>query len=100
MPVVNDKGEQVFSHLEPMTLRAYAVEALGGRFKGEESVSNDELWKRMKLCDRLTFAGDAECEITVDEGKLILDCLNKAGQTPLVIGRMKDIIDADPEQRV
>lgn len=99
MPVVNERNERVFSHFAPITLRTYAIEALGGRWKGEESLSNDEMWKRMKLCDRLTFAGDGDTEITLEEGKLILDCLNKQMATPIVIGRMKDLIENDPEQK-
>jgi hypothetical protein len=80
-----------------MTLRSYALEALGGRWKGDENLSHDELWKRMKLCDKLLFAGDVECDITADEGKMILDCLNKQMVTPLVFGRMKELID-EPSQ--
>ncbi len=99
LPLLDDKKANVFSHFEPMTLRTYAIDSLGARLKGEESVSNDELYKRMKLCDRLVFAGDAECEISSDEGRTILDCMNKANFSPLIIGRTKDLIDTDPEPK-
>lgn len=95
MPVM-DGDKQVFSHFEPLTLKLYALDALAGRWRGEENMSNDEMWKRMKLHDKLAFSIDEPVEITSDEGKMILDALNKQGRTPIVIGRMKELIDTDP----
>lgn len=95
MPIM-ENGAHAFSHHEPMTLRLYALDALAGRWRGEEGLTNDDLWKRMKLHDKLAFAGNEPVEITSDEGKMVLDALNKQGRSPIVIGRMKDLIDTDP----
>lgn len=97
MPVlekVNGEERHTFDHFEPMTLRSYALDALAGRWRGEEGMSNEDLWKRMKLHDKLAF-GD-EVDIKAEEGQMILDAMNKQGLSALVIGRMKDLLDTDP----
>lgn len=97
MPVT-ENGRHAFSHHVPMTLATYAMDALAGRWRGEESLSNDEMWKRMKLHDKIATGvttGEA-IEITGDEGKALLEALNHKGESALVIGRIKDLLDTDP----
>lgn len=96
MPVI-ENGQPAFDKYEPMTLRQYALDALAGRWKGEENMSNEDMWKRMKLHDRISFANKDDVELTSDEGKTIVDALNHQGSTVLVVGRMKDLFETDPE---
>lgn len=95
MPVI-ENGAHKFSHHEPMTLRLYALDALAGRWRGEESMTVEEAHQRMKLHDKLAFAKDGVVEIDGKEGQMILDCLLKQGREPIVVGRMKELIDTDP----
>lgn len=96
LPVVDANGQPKFSHHEPMTLRLYALDALAGRWRGEENLTIEDAHKRMKLYDKLAFSTDGEVDIDGKEGQMILDCLVKQGRDPIVIGRMKDLIDTDP----
>lgn len=96
LPVLKD-GAHEFDKFMPMTLRQYAIDALAGRWKGEENMSRDDAWKRMKLHDKIAFNTDGAVELTADEGKMILDALDHMQASPIVIGRMKDLIDTDPE---
>jgi hypothetical protein len=97
IPVMGANGQQKFVKHEPMTLRIFALEALAGRWRGEDNMTVEEASKRMKLHDKLAFA-TGDTEITGEEGLLILDCLRKQGSTPIVIGRMKELLDTDPPQ--
>lgn len=95
MPVTAN-GAPVFDRYEAMTLRQYAIEALGGRWRGEDTMSNVDLWKRMKLHDQFVFSIDGVVELSNEDATLVLDALNRQGRPPLVVGRMKDLIDNDP----
>ena len=95
--VLADKdGNPVFDKYVPVTLRKVAINALAARYRGEEMISGDDLVKRMRLADKLLYAGDQEINITADEGKMILDTLIKMGASALIFTRMKDLIDTDP----
>jgi hypothetical protein len=96
MPLMDDKGNHSFSHHEPMTLRLYALNALSGRWKGDDNLSVADAHTRMKLHDRIAFAPDGVVELEGKDGQLILDCLIKQGCDPIVVGRMKDMLDTDP----
>ena len=97
MPLM-EGGRQVFDRHVPMTLATYALDALAGRWRGEESLSNEDMWKRMKLHDKIAtaVAMPGPIELTSDEGKILMDALNHQGAAALVIGRMKDLLDTDP----
>lgn len=96
LPVV-ENGNVVFDKFIPMTLRQYAMDALATRTEADKGLSLEDGWKRMKLHDKLCFS-DGEVDIKTEEAKMILDALNNAGQPPLVVGRMKDLLDNDPEK--
>lgn len=98
MPMI-ENGAPVFDKFVPMTLRQYALDALAGRWKGEENISHEESWKRMKLHDKLAFSLDGEVELNGEEGKMILDAMNHSMKPPVVIGRMKNLLDTDPDAK-
>jgi hypothetical protein len=94
IPVI-ENGGQVFDHHEPMTLRLFALEALSRRLPGDENLPIDEAVARMKLHDKIA-AADGAVEIDIKEAELVLSCLNRQGRDPLVIARMKHVLDTDP----
>jgi len=94
VPVHKD-GQPEFSHYEKMTLRSFALEALSGRWKGEENMTIEDSSKRIKLYDKLCFSKDSVIDLDAAECTLIVECLNKQGRDPLVIYRMKAMLDTD-----
>lgn len=102
MPVMElDKASgrkvQAIDHYEPMTLKVYALDALAGRWRGEEDLGNDVLFQRGKLHDKICFGEkDGEVELVAADVALILDALNHQGQSALVITRMKAMLETDP----
>lgn len=97
LPVVDENGNQKFSHYEPMTLRLYAMDAVAGRWRGEENLSIEDMSKRTALLDKLIAADNEAADITTEEGQMILECLRKQGREPYIIGRMKKLLDTDPK---
>lgn len=97
MPVTEKTGQQVFDHYEPMTYRTYALDALSGRWRGEENMAIDDIMKRGKLIEKLTMSMDGVVEIDADESKMIVDCLIKQGRDVFIIAKMKAMLDKDPE---
>ncbi len=95
MPVHKD-GAPEFSHYQPMTLRLYALDALHGRWRGEEGLDHKESRKRMDLADRIAFSTDGEVELTTDDTVMILTALKNQGREHLVVGRMTKLFDTDP----
>lgn len=103
LPVMEDgpggTKRQVFSHHQPMTLRLYALEALHGRWKGEEGLDHKESRKRMDLADKIAFSEDGVVELDNDEAQMILAALKHQGREHLVMGRMEKMLNSDPEPK-
>jgi hypothetical protein len=96
LPVTKD-GQPEFSHYEKMTLRTFALEALAGRWKGDENMTVDESTRRARLYDKLCFTTDGVVDIDNAEAQMLLDCLLKQGRDPIVVARMKHLLDSDPK---
>jgi hypothetical protein len=92
----NTMKVHAFDKFTPMTLRQYVIDTLANRGQKEE-LSIDDIGKRIKLHDRFVFSTDGVIELTVAEGTMIVEAMNKQDQAPLVIFRMKDLLDTDPE---
>lgn len=91
------KGMQKFKKHEPLTLRTYALDALAGRWRGEDSLTIKQMTERIKLYDKIAFSKDGVVDIDNDESQMILDCLNKQGREPLIIARMSAMLNSDPQ---
>lgn len=95
LPATQD-GKHLFSHYEPMTLRTYALDAISQRTSEDAAMTVAQAQQRAKLHDKLTFSTDGKVDITLEEGKMILDCLLAVGRDPIVVARMKDLFETDP----
>lgn len=91
------KGQQKFKCFEPLTLRLYALEAVGGRWRGEDNMTVEQAKKRLALYDKLTFSPDGVVDVSNDEVTMINECLLKQGRDPIVIGRMAIMLETDPK---
>jgi hypothetical protein len=96
---LDEKNQAVFSHFEPMTLRTYAMDALAGRWRGEDQMSVKDAVERMRIYDKLAAAQDGEVDISSEEGKLIVETALRKGDSAMVIARLQMLIDTDPVLR-
>jgi hypothetical protein len=96
---LDEKNQAVFSHFEPMTLRTYAMDALAGRWRGEDHMSVKDAVERMRIYDKLAAAQDGEVDISSEEGKLIVETALRKGDSAMVIARLQMLIDTDPVLR-
>lgn len=101
MPVIEKdgptKGQHKSKGFEPLTLRLYALEAIGGRWRGEDGMTVEQAKKRLVLYDKLTFTTDGVVDLTSEEATMINECLLKQGRDPIVIGRMAIMLETDPK---
>jgi hypothetical protein len=86
---------QVFDRFEPMTMRRYVIDALSGRWAGEEKAPWSEVKKRGALLDRIIF-GDDEVELDSTEVQIIKDALEHQGVSYYVMYRIGSMLDTDP----
>lgn len=86
---------QAFDRFEPMTMRRYVIDALSGRWAGEEKAPWSEVKKRGALLDRIIFS-DGEVELDSTEVQIIKDALEHQGVTYYVMYRIGSMLDTDP----
>lgn len=99
MPVMEEvQGRKVhaFDRFEPMTLRQYALDALCGRWSGEDKAPWDQVKKRGELIDRITFSQDGWVELENADCQIIKDALEHSGATYYVMYRMGKMLETDP----
>lgn len=95
VPITTNGMPEVERH-EPMTLRLYALDALAGRWRGEEGMSIEESHKRFQLLQKISAAGDGDVDLDGAETQMILTALKNQGRDHTVVGRMKLLFDTDP----
>jgi hypothetical protein len=95
MPNGTVQKVQVFDRFEPMTMRRYVIDALSGRWAGEEKAPWSEVKKRGALLDRIIF-GDGEVELDSTEVQIIKDALEHQGVSYYVMYRIGSMLDTDP----
>lgn len=100
MPVLETdaagKQVHVFSHFEPMTLTQYAIDALEGRWRGDEDMNAKQAVERIKLRDRIALSS-GECEISREEANMLIKALERQGVAPAVLAAMSNLIETDPQ---
>lgn len=99
-PVMEVQGGakvHAFSHHEPLTLRGYAMDALAGRWPGEEQMDRAVMSKRIKLYDKLCFSQDGAIELEASDFPIILDALYNQRVSSLVYARIEDMLNTDPK---
>lgn len=94
LPVIKN-GEHEFSHHEPMTLRTYALDALGGRWPKDEITGVDGA-ARMRVYHKLLMS-DGNIEMTNEDGATIITALTNQGRSFVVIDAMQTLINTDPK---
>lgn len=91
MPIMTKTGTQEIAGYEPVTMRLLAINAVGGRWRGDESMTIAQAKARTVLYDKLVADGDVELDD--EEPKMILDCMLRQGLDPVSVGRMAALLD-------
>jgi hypothetical protein len=95
MPVMKN-GLQEFDRHVPMTLRTYALEALGGRWQKDVELGVDGN-ARMKLYNKILMSLDGTVDLEANEPGLILQALEHQGRAFVVVDAMSKMLAADPK---
>jgi hypothetical protein len=96
LPVLDGKVQE-FSHFEPMTLRDYALDAVSGRWPGEDKAPWTEVKKRGEVIDKLMLTPHGEdIELDSTQVQIIKDALERQGVSFYVMYRIGTMLDTDP----
>jgi hypothetical protein len=94
MPVMKN-GVQEFDRHVPMTLRTYALDALGGRWQKDLEMGVDG-GARMRLYHKICMSPDGWVELEAQEPGLILQALEHQGRAFVVVDAMAKMLAEDP----
>lgn len=92
-PVMLPNGNQEIEKYVPATLRTYALDALAGRWPGEEKIDGAE---RMRLYHKICFSKDGVVDVEPAEVGHLLQALTNQGRSFLVIDAMQTLLNTDP----
>jgi hypothetical protein len=101
MPVLEQRSDggkvQEFDRFDPKTMRDYAIDALAGRWAGEDRAPWDQVKKRGALLDRLMFEPSGAIELDNADVQIIKDALEHQGASYHVMYRIGTMLDTDPK---
>jgi hypothetical protein len=92
LPVIKDGVHQV-DHWEVVTLRFYALDALGGRWPGEERIDGTD---RMRVYHKICYATDGLVDLDASDPGIIIAALTNQGRSFVVVDAMQKMLAADP----
>jgi hypothetical protein len=93
---VDEKGNMQFDRLEPVLLKKFLFDLLGGRMRGDDNISGAELMARYEVAGKIAAAGSGMTDLTDDDMRTITTVLEK-GASPLIYGMTKKILSTDPD---
>lgn len=94
MPVMKN-GVQEFDKHVPMTLRTYALDALGGRWPKDVELGVDG-GARMRCYNKICYSPGGAVELDAHEPGLILQALEHQGRGFVVVDAMQKMLSTDP----
>lgn len=89
-------GVQEFDKHVLMTLRTYALDALGGRWPKDLEMNVDG-GARMRLYHKICMSPDGVVDVEPQEIGLILQALEHQGRSYLVVDAMSQMLNKDPQ---
>lgn len=97
MPIMEKAPDGIlrhaFDHNEPVTLQWYALNALGGRWSGEERMDGGD---RMRLYNKICMSPDGVVDIDGTEIATIITALTNQGRSFVVVDAMQTMLNTDP----
>lgn len=90
--VTDERGNLVFERIEPMLLKKFLFDLLGGRLRGDDGLSGSELMGRYSVAQKIAAAGAGAVELGAEDVKTLIGVLEK-GASPLIYGMAKSVLD-------
>lgn len=89
-------GQMQLRCIEPVKLKKFLFDLLGGRLKGDDNITGADLMARYAVANKIAVAGDGLTEIDDEDVKALTAVLDK-GASPLIYGMTKALLNKDPE---
>lgn len=90
--VTDERGNLVFERFEPLRIKKFLYDLLGGRLRGDEHMSGAELLGRYQVAQKIAAAGEGVAELGAEDVKTLVSVLEK-GASPLIYGVAKGVLD-------